>query len=112
MKKKQQNNFDLYTFVAEDALKNGVPFQLSCNCSGKITIMPPFQDDYVICPKCELKIKILVIEGDPGCIIGSDKNGNPTLLPVQGSKKRQPYEMSEDEISALLDTYSKLKSSD
>lgn len=102
MKKKQKPQFDLYTFVAGAALKTGEPFQLSCNCGGRITIMPPFQEESVVCPSCELTIKILVLDGDPGCIIGADENGKPRLIPVQGSKQKQPDEMSEQEISNIL----------
>ena len=59
----KKNQFDLYTFVAGAALEKGVPFQLECNCGGVVTIMPPFQDEYVVCPRCESNIKMLVIEG-------------------------------------------------
>ena len=86
--------FDLYTFVAGAALERGSPFPLSCNCGGVVTIMPPFQDEFVICPLCESKIKMLVIEGDPGYIIGADPDGTPKLLPVQGSAKLHPGELS------------------
>lgn len=102
MKKKPENLFHFYTFVAEDALKTGDPFQLSCNCGGKVTIMPPIQEDSVVCPLCESTIKMLVIEGDPGCIIGADEEGKPMLIPVQGSQKKQPCEMSEQEIHNIL----------
>jgi hypothetical protein len=33
---------------------------------------------------------MLVIEGDPGYIIGANPDGTPNLLPVQGSSKRPP----------------------
>ena len=66
----KQKRFDLYTFVAGDALEKGTPFPLRCNCGGMVTIMPPFQDEYVVCPQCEFRIKMIVITGDPGYIIG------------------------------------------
>jgi hypothetical protein len=49
--------------------------------------MPPFEEEFVVCPNCESSIKILVIQGDPGFIIGRDSDGEVTLLPVQGSTK-------------------------
>jgi len=98
----QPKKFDLYTFVAGDALKNGKPFPLECNCGGVITIMPPFQDEYVVCSRCEAKIKMLVIEGDPGYIIGADPGGPPKLLPVQGSSKPHPGKLTATERDALL----------
>ncbi|MDQ2947274.1 MAG: hypothetical protein M3Y27_15310 [Acidobacteriota bacterium] len=98
----QPDHFDLYTFVAAAALERGSPFPLECNCSGVVTIMPPFQDDYVVCPRCEARIKMLVIEGDPGYIIGADPDGSPKLLPVQGSSKPHPSQLSASERDAIL----------
>jgi len=98
-KKKQ---FDLYAFVAGAALEAGSPFQLECNCGGVVTIMPPFQDESVICARCESKIRMLVIEGDPGYIIGADPDGTPRLLPVQGSAKPHPSKLTAAELDAIL----------
>jgi len=93
----------LYTFVAEDAIKNSDTFTVTCNCSGSVIIMPPFQEKEVTCPKCESLIKILVVSGNPGYIIGADENGKPKLLPVQGSKA-QPIELlSEAEKNRILE---------
>lgn len=64
----QRDRFDLYTVIAGGALERRKPFRLECNCGGVVTIMPPFQDEYVVCPRCEARIKMLVIEGDPGYI--------------------------------------------
>jgi hypothetical protein len=99
---KQPEHFDLYTFVAGAALESGTPFALECNCGGVITIMPPFQDEYVVCPQCESRIKMLVIEGDPGYIIGADSDGAPKLLPVQGSSKPHPNILSAAARDAIL----------
>jgi len=98
----QPNRFDLYTFVAGAALECGNPFPLECNCGGVVTIMPPFQDEYVVCPRCESRIKMIVIEGDPGYIIGADPDGTPKLLPVQGSSKTDPSKLSAAERAAIL----------
>jgi hypothetical protein len=100
--KPKSTQFDLYTFVAGDALEANKPFSIKCNCGGVVTIMPPFQDEYVVCARCESKIKILVIEGDPGYIIGADPDGTPKLLPVQGSSKPHPNMLSEKERDAIL----------
>ena len=94
--------FDLYTFVAGAALNGDTPFPLECNCGGVVTIMPPFQDDHVICARCESTIKMLVVEGDPGYIIGAESDGTPKLLPVQGSRKPHPNELSPTEREAIL----------
>jgi hypothetical protein len=94
--------FDLYTFVAGEALERGGAFQLECNCGGIVTIMPPFQDEYVVCARCEARIKMLVIEGDPGYIIGADPDGTPKLLPVQGSSKPHPGKLPPAERDAIL----------
>jgi hypothetical protein len=82
-----KKKFDLYTFVASDALKQERPFALECNCSGIVTIMPPFEEEFVVCPNCESTIKILAIEGDPGFILGKNGEGEVILIPVQGSDK-------------------------
>ena len=92
----------LYTFVAEDAIKNSDMFTLNCNCGGSIIIMPPFQENEVTCPKCESIIKILVVSGDPGYIIGADENGEPKLLPVQGSKAIPVELLSESEKNNII----------
>lgn len=99
---KDTGKFDLYTFVAAAALEKGTPFPLGCNCGGIVTILPPFEDDHVVCPQCEARIKILVIEGDPGYIIGADAEGNPMLLPVQGSSQPHPSKLTADERAAIL----------
>ena len=99
---KQSQQFDLYTFIAGAALERGNPFPLECNCGGVVTIMPPFQDEYVVCPRCEARIKMLVIEGDPGYIIGADPDGTPKLLPVQGSSGPHPGKLPPDERDAIL----------
>ena len=98
----KSEKFDLYTFVAGAALAAGKPFPLQCNCRGVVTIMPPFQDEYVVCPRCESRIKMLVIEGDSGYIIGADPDGTPKLLPVQGSSKPDPSQLSPTERDAIL----------
>ncbi len=100
MPKKKQ--FDLHTFVAGAALKTGKPFSLACNCGGVVIIMPPFQDEYVVCPKCESRIRMLVIEGDPGYIIGAEPDGSPSLLPVQGSASPHPGTLTVSERNAIL----------
>jgi hypothetical protein len=100
---RKPKKFDLYTFVPSAALESGEPFPLECNCGGVVTIMPPFQDEYVICPRCESTIKMLVIKGDPGYIIGADTDGNPKLLPVQGSRSPHPNKLSVAERDAILE---------
>ena len=99
---RKHKQYDLYTFVAGATLEKGEPFQLNCNCGGVVTIMPPFQDEYVVCPRCESRIRMLVIEGDPGYIIGSTAEGEPTPLPVQGSSLPHPNTLSSEERDAIL----------
>lgn len=95
--------FDLHTFVAGAALEKGKPFPLECNCGGVVTIMPPFQDEFVVCPRCESRIRMLVIEGDPGYIIGAEADGTPMLLPVQGSASIHPNRLPPAERAEILD---------
>ena len=64
--------------------------------------MPPFEDEHVVCACCEAIIKMLVIEGDPGYIIGQDPDGRPTLLPVQGSSKPHPNALGREERETIL----------
>jgi hypothetical protein len=96
-----KKQYDLYTFVAKAALDKGEPFQLHCNCGGIVTIMPPFQDEYVVCPRCEFKIRMFVLEGDPGYVIGRVK-GEPTLLQIQGSKAPHPSTLSKEKRESML----------
>jgi hypothetical protein len=83
-------------------LETGKPFPLTCNCGGVVTIMPPFEDEFVICPRCEATIRMLVIEGDPGYVFGADASGDPTLLPVQGSSQPHPNTLTAEERKAIL----------
>lgn len=99
---KEELQYDLCTFVAGAALETGKPFPLECNCGGVVTIMPPFQDEYVVCPRCESRIRMLVIEGDPGYIIGAESDGSPRLLPVQGSASPHPGKLSPSERDVIL----------
>jgi hypothetical protein len=99
---KNRQTFDLYTFVAGAALEHGKPFALECNCRAVVTIMPPFQDESVVCPRCESTIHMLVVEGDPGYIIGRGPDDMPTLLPVQGSLKQHPSQLTQQERDAIL----------
>jgi hypothetical protein len=93
---------DLFTFVAEIAVKAGDPIPISCNCGGIITIMPPLQEEIVVCAKCELRIKMLVISGDPGYVVGQAPGGEPMLIPVQGSSKEM-LEISPQERREVLE---------
>jgi|GEM_PF-1474415 len=93
---------DLFTFVAEIALQNGQPVPITCNCGGVITIMPPMQEDLVVCPRCESRIKINVLSGDPGYVMGMTPDGETMLIPVQGSSKEK-LEISAEERHRVLD---------
>lgn len=93
---------DLFTFVAEVAVEAGDPIPISCNCGGIITIMPPLQEELVVCAKCESRIKLLVISGDPGYIVGQAPDGEPMLIPVQGSSKEM-LEISPQERREMLE---------
>jgi uncharacterized protein (UPF0297 family) len=51
--------------------------------------MPPLQEELIVCPGCELRIKLLVLSGDPGYVIGRAPDGDPMLIPVQGSSQEK-----------------------
>ncbi|SRR5258708_29223437 len=93
---------DLFTFLAGFALERGDPIPITCNCRGMITIMPPLQEELVICPRCESRIKLLVLAGDPGYVMGRAPSGEPMLIPVQGSSKEK-LEISDDERRKALE---------
>lgn len=92
---------DLFTFVAEVAVQRGDPIPITCNCEGVITIMPPLQEELVVCPRCESRIKLIVLSGDPGYVVGRAPNGDPMLIPVQGSS-REKLEMPEEKRQEIL----------
>src|SRR4051812_1964615 len=65
---------DLFTFVAGVAAERNEPLPITCNCGGVITIMPPIQQNLVVCARCESRIKIFVL----GANMGTDGT-NPGL---------------------------------
>lgn len=93
---------ELYTFVAGKALEKNVPFILQCNCGGTVTIMPPLQEKQVVCARCETIIKMIIVDGDPGFVIGKDADNEITLLPVQGSSIDIKI-VSEEERRAIIE---------
>jgi hypothetical protein len=92
---------DLFTFVAGVAVERGDPIPITCNCGGVITIMPPLQEELVVCPRCVSRIKMIVLSGDPGYVMGRAPNGEPMLIPVQGSSKEKLEISAEDRERAL-----------
>lgn len=99
---KEQRSFNLCSFVAGDAVRSGNPFPLKCNCGAVVTIMPPFKDEFVVCPSCERTIKMLVLEGDPGYVFGANpETREPRLIPVQGSSE-EALSLSPEEREKLL----------
>jgi hypothetical protein len=95
-------NPDLFTFVAEIAVERGDPIPITCNCGSVITIMPPLQEELVVCPGCESRIKLMVLTGDPGYVMGRAPNGEPMLIPVQGSSPEK-LAISDEERKRLLE---------
>jgi hypothetical protein len=93
---------DLFTFLAGIAVERGDPIPVTCNCGSVITIMPPLQEELVVCPKCESRIKLLVLTGDPGYVIGRAPNGEPMLIPVQGSSPEQ-LAISDEQRKSMLE---------
>ena len=96
-------DYDSYTFLAEDAISSGQTFEITCNCGGKAPVTAPLSTEFVVCPKCTAKIKVLLIEGDPGYIMGVDAGGEPTLLPVQGSKAIHPSLLPPEERKRIIE---------
>lgn len=92
---------DLFTFVAGIAVQRGDPIPITCNCGGVITIMPPLQEELVVCPRCKSRIKLLVLSGDPGYVMGCAPNGEPMLMPVQGSSEEKLKISAEERQRAL-----------
>lgn len=102
MRMREKLKPDLFTFVAGVAVERNEPLPISCNCGGVITVMPPLQEQVVVCARCESRIKVLVLEGDPGYVFGSDPSGEPMLIPVQGSSK-QKLDISDEERRKALE---------
>ena len=79
-------SYDLHTLVAGAALQPGKPFPLRCNCGGVAPILPPINTDSVTCPDCGAKIRLMILKGDPGYLMGQDpKTGREFLFQAQGS---------------------------
>lgn len=97
---------DLYTFVAGAAIEKGEAFFLMCNCGGTVTIMPPFQEESVICPSCESSIGIHVVEGDPSYFLGlNPETGKEFLIHVQGSSAIPPHQLPEHKREEIISKF-------
>ena len=99
----KKREYNLFTFVAGDALQEGRTFHIRCNCGGQAPLTPPFSTEFVVCPKCLALIKFLVLEGDPGYVVGQTPQGEPMLIPVQGSAAKLVSQLSELERKEILD---------
>ena len=42
---------------------DGQPIAVHCRCGGVVTIMPPFQEMFVICPACEARLETPLEQG-------------------------------------------------
>jgi len=95
---------DLYALVAGDAIErahvDGSEFEVTCNCGGKA---PLIADQPIRCPQCLRSIAVIVLEGDPGYVLGAEPSGEPRLLPVQGSTTRPLSSLSPAEYRRILD---------
>jgi hypothetical protein len=98
-----KQDYDLHTFVAGAALQAGQTFQLQCNCGGIAPITPPLSTEFVICPKCMSKIRVMVLEGDPGYLLGKDpKTGKEFLFQAQGSTAPPPQTLPLEEQERII----------
>lgn len=97
-----QRKSDLYAFVAGDAVeackRSGTVFQVKCNCGGEV---PLLVGQPLRCLACLRSIGVLVLDGDPGYVVGS-VDGTPALLPVQGSQAPPLSSLSVEERERML----------
>ena len=96
-----QHKFDTHIFIAGAAIRTGQTFHVTCKCGGRIPVTPPLSTSLVVCPGCHSTMKMLVDEGDTGFIIGATPEGQPMLIPVQGSSK-SPDDLSPEERDRIL----------
>ena len=102
----KQEKYDLFTFISENAFRVDNPFQLKCNCKSIISIYKPFASEYVICPRCELKIKLIMLSGSPGYVmVGDGKDGPFRPVKVQGSKAKEVEDLTRDELDSILSSF-------
>jgi hypothetical protein len=95
--------YDLHTFVAEAALQPGKAFPLRCNCGGVAPVVPPMGSDSVTCPGCGARIRVMVLEGDPGYLLGQDpKTGREFLFQAQGSSGPPPQTLPPEEQARII----------
>jgi hypothetical protein len=94
---------DMYTFIAGNALKSNQTFDVRCNCGGIAPITPPTATDTVICPRCSSSIRIVVLPGDPGYLLGKNPStGKEFLIYPQGSSAAPPSTLSEAERERII----------
>jgi len=98
----KKREYDLFTFVAGGALREGETFLLRCNCGAGAPITPPLSTEFVVCPDCMAIIKVLVLDGDPGYVIGQGTDGEPILLPVQGSSAKPVSDLTSEERNQII----------
>lgn len=98
-----ENDYDLHTFIAESALRPGMAFNVQCNCGGVAPVTPPLKTEFVVCPKCLSKIRLLILEGDPGYILGRDpQSGKEFLIRAQGSSVPPPETLPDKERARII----------
>jgi len=97
-----KQDYDLHTFIAGAALTVGQTFHVECNCGGTAPITPPLKTEFVICPKCTAKIRVMVLDGDPGYMLGCDPSGKEFLFTAQGSSTKPVHELTQAEQEAII----------
>jgi hypothetical protein len=97
-----EQDYDFHTFVASVALRDGKTFHVQCNCGGTAPITPPLKTEFVVCPKCTAKIRVMVMEGDPGYMLGRDPSGKDFLFTAQGSSAKPVHELSQPEQESII----------
>ncbi len=93
---------ELYTFVAEEALKNQEGIPIACNCTFLNLLSERGKPiEKIACWACGSTIKLFVLEGDGGYIFGYE-DGKTELFDVQASRELPVSRIPEPEKARII----------
>ena len=97
-------NQELITFISGKKLSENDGIPIFCNCGCVAILKKGFEGERWRCFGCGSTIKMLALDGDSGYVFGSNPDGSPRLIPVQGNYR----ELTPEEKKKALESAAKV----